>query len=155
MKKFTLLLIFVASGLFASAQGAAPLSKGEQQMNFGISFDGQGIPLYFGMDWAVHNDITVGGMAAFNLDGLDYLNLAARGDYHFNRLLNIPSDWDFYAGANLGFRLGFSDYNGDDGLDLGAQIGGRWFWSDKWGLMLEGGGGQLGSGGRIGLTMKM
>lgn len=155
MKKFTLLLIFVAAGIFASAQGTAPLSKGEQQMNFGISFDGQGIPLYFGMDWAVHNDITVGGMAAFNLDGFDYLNLAARGDYHFNRLLNIPSNWDFYAGANLGFRLGFSEYNGDDGLDLGAQIGGRWFWSDKWGLMLEGGGGQLGSGGRIGLTMKM
>mgnify|MGYP001077661630 CR=1 FL=1 len=99
MKKITLLLSFVAVGLFASAQGAAPLSKGEKQMNFGVSFNDGGIPLYFGIDFAVHNDITIGGMAAFNLNGFDYMNLAFRGDYHFNRLLEIPSNWDFYAGA--------------------------------------------------------
>lgn len=155
MKKFTLLFAFLAVGLFASAQGAAPLSKGGRQMNFGVGFNEGGVPLFFGMDWAVHNDITVGGMAAFNLDGFDYMNLAARGDYHFNRIMGIPSNWDFYAGANLGFRIGFGDYNGNSGLDLGAQIGGRWFWSDKWGIMLEGGGGILGGGGRAGLTMKM
>ena len=72
MKKLTLLLAVIAISTMTFAQGAAPLSKGGRQLNFGLGFNDGGIPLYIGMDWAVHNDITVGGMLSFNLDGFDY-----------------------------------------------------------------------------------
>jgi hypothetical protein len=61
-----------------------------------------------------------------------------------------------YAGANVGYRLDGSD-NGDhdgDGFNWGAQIGARWFWSEKWGLNAEFGGGSGVIGG-LGVTMKM
>lgn len=75
--------------------------------------------------------------------------LLGRFDYHWNRLIGIPSNWDFYAGASLGF---ISGDNFD--LDLGIQVGGRWYWSDKWGLNLEFGGG-TGYGTSIGVSMKL
>jgi hypothetical protein len=47
-------------------------------------------------------------------------------------------------------------------LNVGLQAGGRWFWSDKWGLYLELGGGSVGGmgnieniGGGLGVTMKL
>ena len=39
-------------------------------------------------------------------------------------------------------------------LDLGLQVGGRWFWSEKWGVYAEIGGGKLGgSNYGVGLTL--
>ncbi len=61
---------------------------------------------------------------------------------------------DVYAGANLGYALGL-DNNGND-LDFGLQVGGRYFWSPKWGVYIEAGGGKVSSGtAGIGLTMKL
>ncbi len=153
MKKITIVLAFLMlTGLmYAQEQGAAPLSKGEKQMNFGLGF-GSDIPAYWGMDWAVHNDITVGGAAMINLNGFDWINFKGKGDYHWNRLIGIPSNWDFYAGAGIGFRIGFD--GNSSGLDFDIHVGGRWFWSEKWGLNLEIGGG-TGFGSLVGVTMKM
>ena len=152
MKRITIVLAALMFSGLIFAQGAAPLSKGEKEMNFGLGF-GSGIPAYWGMEWAVHNDITVGGVAAINLSGFDYMTLLARGDYHWNRIINIPPEWDFYAGVSLGGDIGFSSGYGS-GLHFDAHVGGRWFWSDKWGLNLEVGGG-TGFGASIGVTMKM
>ena len=104
------------------------------------------------MEWAVHNDITVGGLAAINLDGFDWISFKGKGDYHWNRLIGIPSNWDFYAGAGIGFKIGFD--GNSSGLDFDIHVGGRWYWSEKWGLNLELGGG-TGFGSLIGVTMKM
>jgi len=154
MKKFTLILLFLAASTFAFAQGQAPLSKGQKQMNFGLGLDQGGLPVYFGMDWAVHNDITVGGTLSTNLDGFHWLRVAGKGDYHFNRIIGIPSNFDFYAGVGVGFNIYFNSIDGTSGLHADLHVGGRWFWSDKWGLNLELGGGS-GFGGLLGLTMKM
>lgn len=159
MKKNYLLTLIVVS-LYSSilAQGQMPLTLGEKQIDFGLSLNRGGVPLFVGMDFAVHQDITVGGMASFNLNGFDYMNLGFRGDYHFNSLMEIPPEFDFYAGATLGFRLGFNDYDYDKygkGLILGLQVGGRWYWNNQWGLMLEGGGGILGGSGRVGVSRKL
>lgn len=143
---FSLLCI----SLLLTAQ-SAPLEKGEKQLNFGLGFGG-GLPAYVGADFAVHDDITVGPEVNINLDGFDYISIAGRADYHWNRLIGIPSNWDFYAGLNLGFVIGFSGYSSE--LDLGAQIGGRYYWSDKWGINLEFGGGTANVGGKIGVSMK-
>ena len=65
-------------------------------------------------------------------------------------MFGLPSEWDVYAGANVGWRI---DNDNDGGVNWGAQIGGRWFWSEKWGINAEFGGGSGVTGG-VGVTMR-
>lgn len=149
-----LLLLFTIVSMFAATSFAqSPIGKGGKQVNFGLGF-GSDLPAYAGMDFGVHKDITIGPVIAFDLNGLDWLSIAAKGDYHFNTVLNIPQEWDFYAGLNLGFRAGLNS-NVNSGLQLGLQVGGRWYWNDRWGLNLELGGGIAFSGGSFGLSVKL
>jgi hypothetical protein len=72
-----------------------------------------------------------------------------KADYHWNYLIGIPDNWDFYAGARAGF-----DFGNDFTPDIGIQVGGRWYWSNKWGMNLELSGG-TGFGTTFGLSMKL
>lgn len=166
MKKIVLLVAFAFLAITAT-YAQAPLSKGEKQFNAGVGFSGWGVPLYVGMDFGVHQDITVGGELSFrsysqDLPGGNYkstiFGISGNGNYHFNRILEIPSNFDFYAGLNLGFYIWntSNDYPGDgaSGLGLGGQVGGRYFFSDKLGINLEFGGGNAFSGGKFGITYK-
>lgn len=149
MKKLSLILGFIALVAVGFSQGKAPLSKGDKQLNFGTGFSNYGIPAYAGMDFAVHNDWTVGPVVKVHIDDDIRIGALGRVDYHWNRLLEIPSNFDFYLGANVGLL------SGDDlEFDLGLQVGGRWYWSDKWGLNVELGGGN-GYGTTVGLSMKL
>lgn len=163
MRKIILSIVLMFSVVLVYSQN--PLQKGEKQLNAGLGFSNWGLPVYFGMDFGVHPDISVGGeigLHSYNQKiGPEHyhhwvIGAAANGNYHFNTLLNIPSNWDFYAGLNIGFYFWSSpnDYPGDhvSGLGLGAQIGGRYFFSDKFGLNLELGGGSASSGGKFGIT---
>ena len=84
------------------------------------------------------------------------VGVSGNANYHFNTLFNIPSRWDLYAGANVGFYFWTSpnEYNGshNSGLGIGGQIGGRYYFTNKLGVNLEFGGGNAFSGGKIGLT---
>jgi hypothetical protein len=158
--------IFIFSFITALAVNAqSPLGKGNHQLNTGIGFSGWGVPLYFGMDFGVHKDITLGFEGSFrayseNYTGDKYkssiLGISGNGNYHFNTVMKIPSNWDFYAGLNIGyyFWAPSDDYPGttSSGLDLGAQIGGRFFFSRTFGLNLEFGAGNEFSGGKFGIT---
>jgi hypothetical protein len=164
-KSFLLLVLAIATtGLIAQS----PIGKGGKQVNFGTGFSSYGIPVYFGMDFGVHPDITVGFNASYrsysdNWGGSSYnhsvIGLFANGNYHFNTILNIPRQWDFYAGLSLGYYIWNNDsaYGGSNssGLGFDAQIGGRYYWSDRWGVNLEFGGGNATSGGRVGLSYKL
>ena len=151
MKKiFTLFSVLAVTLIMAQA----PLDKGQKQLDMGLGVSGYGLPTYIGMDWAVHPDVTLGGVVSFNLDGFDYIVPTFRADYHFNTLIGIPPEFDFYAGANLGFLIWFGNEVDDiSGLQLGFQVGGRWYWNDKWGLNLEFAGG-TGWGTKLGVSMK-
>ncbi|WP_366185107.1 hypothetical protein [Flavobacterium ovatum] len=46
-------------------------------------------------------------------------------------------------------------YNGAENLGLGLQIGGRYFFTDRFGINLQFGGGNVTSGGKIGITYKL
>jgi hypothetical protein len=166
MKKqlLTLMLLIAASAAFA--QG--PISKGQTQLNVGVGLSSWGVPVYIGFDHGVHQDITLGAELSFrsyNDKWLDnkyrhsVIGILGNANYHFNTILNIASDWDFYAGLNLGFYSWNSpnDYEGThtSGLGLGAQIGGRYYFNDNLGLNLEFGGGNAFSGGKFGLTIKL
>jgi len=138
MKKIVLLfgIILISTGLFAQ-EGEAPLSKGDVQINFGLGFSNWGFPVYGYLEIAVHDDVTIGPEISVIFDGnVVYFGAVARGDYHFNRIIGIPSEWDFYAGASAGFRAG-----PDLKPLFGVQVGGRWYWDERWALNVEFGGG--------------
>ena len=129
MKKITLLMAFAAFSLVSFGQA-------KKQISFGI--------IGATLEFPVAKDITVGPAAFTNLD-LDYLTLGVKANYYFDNLVGLGDSWDFYAGANAGFGLWIGDGdNGSSDLDLGLQVGGRWFWNDSWGLYVEVGGGKLG-----------
>jgi hypothetical protein len=166
MKKqiLTIALLITASMIFA--QG--PISKGQSQINVGVGLSSWGVPVYLGLDYAVHPDITLGGELSFRSYNNNWRNdkyhhsiigILGNANYHFNTVLDIPSPWDFYAGLNLGFYSWSSpnNYEGSQtsGLGLGAQIGGRYYFSNKVGINLEFGGGNAFSGGKFGLTIKI
>ncbi|HCY43614.1 MAG TPA: hypothetical protein DHV48_20130 [Prolixibacteraceae bacterium] len=166
MKKQLLIisLLLFSSLIFAQS----PIAKGESQINAGVGLSSWGVPVFVGLDYGVHPDITVGGELSYrsygeNFGGNHYnssvIGISGNGNYHFNRILEIPEKWDFYAGLNLGFYIWNSpdNYAGShsSGLGLGGQIGGRYFFSDKIGINLEFGGGNAFSGGKLGLTFRL
>ena len=166
MKNFFFLSLFLLTANFSFAQYA--LAKGEAQFNAGLGFSSKGIPVYIGFDVGVHKDISVGGELSLRSYYEDYnndkyhhgiLGISGNGNYHFNSLLDIPPAWDFYAGLNLGFYFWNSPDNypgeGNSGLGLGAQVGGRYYFSDKFGLNLEVGSANAFSGGKFGITIKL
>ena len=137
MKKFTLLFAFIAFTAITYGQAKKQLSFGI----IGVSFE---IP--------VASAITIAPTAYTNLD-LNHMTLGVKANYYFDDLIGFSDPWDFYAGANAGFGIALNDSH-SSGLDLGLQVGGRWFWSDKWGVYAEIGGGKLGGGAYgVGITM--
>jgi outer membrane immunogenic protein len=166
MKRIILLLILfvAASAIFAQC----PVAKGQAQFNGGVGFSSWGVPIYMGLDYGIHKDVTLGGELSFNSYREKYANhyynhtitgISGNCNYHFNHILNIPQDWDFYAGLNLGFYIWKSpdNYYGShsSGLDLGAQIGGRYYFTETVGVNLEFGGGNAFSAGKIGVSVKL
>ena len=140
MKKITLLLL--VAGLFSFN---SVFSQATKQLNFGI--------IGLSYDIPVATDIAISPFAGSNLD-LSYLTLGVKANYYFDNLIGLPEAWDLYGGANVGYALGMGDGKEND-IDLGLQVGGRWFWSEKWGIYLEGGGGKLGGTAGLGLTMRL
>lgn len=152
MKKITTLIVLslMVTGLFAQRGGVAPLAKGEKEVNFGVGLSGWGVPLYVSMDFAVHKDVTITPLINVRFDNDDiWFGALAKADYHWNYLIGIPNNWDFYSGLKLGFVAG-NDFE----LDLGIQVGGRWYWNERWGLNLELGGG-TGYDAMFGLSVKI
>lgn len=167
MKKIYLILTLLLATAFNSF-GQNPIAKGQSQLNFGVGLSSWGIPLYIGFDHGVHPNITIGGEFSYRSFNDHYrkykyhhsiYGFSGNANYHFNNLLNIPSNWDFYAGLNIGFYQWNSpnDYDGsyNSGLGLGAQIGGRYYFTEKLGINLELGGGNVFSEGKFGLSLKL
>jgi outer membrane immunogenic protein len=166
MKKifFVIAVLFVAGAGFA--QNA--VAKGQTQFNAGVGFSSWGVPVYVGLDSGVHRNVTLGGELSFqsyqdkyNNHNYDHsvIGISGNFNYHFNNVLNIPSNWDFYAGLNLGFFIWNSpnDYEGShtSGLGISGHIGGRYYFSNNFGVNLEFGGGNAFSGGKFGISLKL
>ncbi|MGG9972012.1 hypothetical protein ACQ33O_09490 [Ferruginibacter sp. SUN002] len=166
MKKLFLAIVLLSVLSYSYSQ--SPLPVGKNQINFGVGLSEWGVPLYIGIDHSVHKNITIGGEVSFRSYNEKYqsvkyrhsiVGISGNGNYHFNTALKIPRKYDFYAGLNLGFYA-WSSPNGypgshNSGLGLGAQIGGRYYFSPKTGINLEFGGGNAFSGGKFGLTIKL
>jgi len=166
MKKLVIVFLFLLSVVSIHAQ--SPIAKGGKQLNAGLGFSGWGIPLYVGLDFGVHPDITLGGELSLRSHsnyyyGASYshtiFGISGNGNYHFNSILDIPREWDVYAGLNLGFYFWSSSANyrgdGSSGMGLGLQMGGRYYLNSKLALNLEFGGGNVFSGGKFGISYKL
>ncbi len=171
MKKRVLFFIAVFFISLASV-AQAPLEKGAMQINTGIGLSSWGLPVYGGLEYGIGNNISVGGELSYRSKSesygygkwkTSYTSISGLANYHFNEVLNIPSEFDFYAGLSLGYSIFNSKYDGNElghysgsgssGLYLNAQVGGRYFFSDKIGVNLELGGGNVFSGGKVGVTI--
>lgn len=160
MKKITatLFAILLAVGL-ASAQN--PLPKGRTQINAGVGLAEKSIPVYVGLDHGIGNDFSLGLETSYR-DKKDYYNVwgfSGNFNYHFNRVLNIPSTFDVYAGLNVGAYLYnyYDSYHDNDmsSVGLGLQIGGRYYITPNFAINLEIGGGNAFSGGKFGVSFKL
>ena len=161
----------------ASAQG---LEKNKAQINAGVGISNWGVPVFVGVDYGVARDFTIGAEASYSSkkvsDGYfeskySIFGFGINGNYYFDRLLKLPNEFNLYAGATLGYANVSETINGPSallpyyetyhssfavsGVDLGLQIGGRYFFTKNLGLNLQLGGGIHTFGGRLGLTYKL
>jgi hypothetical protein len=164
MKKLYIILLLSSFAFFTvGAQDKHEL--GITQFNAGAGFSNWGIPLYFGLDFRVHPEISIGLESSFRSYYQSYTDIRYRssivgfstnGNFHFNRLLDIPRYLDLYAGFNVGYYIWSTPSNypgtGSSGIGMGGQVGGRYFFNNHFGLNLEFGGGNAFTGVKFGMT---
>ncbi|MEN8120446.1 MAG: hypothetical protein ABFS35_08875 [Bacteroidota bacterium] len=163
MKKIGLLLTMFMIAFMVNAQ------IGQKQFNAGLGFAHDALPIYVGFDYWVHEDISIGGEIgwrrySWTFNNVKYyedlMNFSFNSNYHFSRILKIPSKFDPYAGLNLGFyhwndNVDYTWNNGHTGgLGLGAQIGFRYYFTEKFAAGIEFNGGNQVSDGKIGISLK-
>jgi hypothetical protein len=171
MKKLltlSFLLALTATTSFKSfSQG---FKQGDKFLNATVglnSYYSTGLPLGASFEVGITDAISVGGQADYASGnygsglGFTAFYVGARGAYHLGELLKVNSDKvDLYGGLGLGYRsFSWKDgYNGigysyGNGLDFNYFIGGRYFFSDNIGAVVELGYSGV-SNARAGITFK-
>jgi hypothetical protein len=171
MKKIILVVALGFMSICVFAQ--SPLELGRVQLNAGLGSSGWGVPFYFGIDCGIAKDFTLGGEISFQSEDHCYykdynsyydssaIGLGVSGNYHFNSMLHIPSKFDCYAGSSLSYFIWSYDNYGNNphpdntSFGVGLQVGGRYFFTNKFGVNLEFGGGTVTSGVKAGVTFKL
>ena len=161
-------LFTIAALLFFTFTNAqAPLEKNGLQLNAGFGTSGWGTPIYVGADYGVSDKITIGAEVSYQSYKVfdiksTIIGVQGNGNYHFGELLDIPSVWDLYAGLSINYyNWTVKDSDSDSSLvddtpfGIGGQIGARYFFSDKFAVNIEAGGGNATTGGKIGVTYKL
>lgn len=158
MKKQIFILFFFTMIMSLNAQNTI---NGKTQINGGVGLSQFGLPIYLGLDFGIHPDISLGIEGSYrrhtnSVYNANLLGIGGNINYHFNSLFKIKDNrWDVYAGVTLGYWIWNWDNTflgaNESGVGLSGQVGGRYFFSPKWAINLELGGGTL-SGGKIGVT---
>ena len=173
MKKNVLIALMI--GIFCLAHNAEaqynPFANNDKLLNAGIGISGWGVPIYASIEFGVVDNISVGAGLSYQSDtervsnfkwSHDILGIMVFGNYHLNEVLDIPDQFDLYAGLSLGYYSWSTKSNdavinyggsGSGGLGIAGQIGGRYFVTDNVGINLELGGGSVLSSGRLGVTV--
>lgn len=177
MRRILIFATFLGAGFTANAQKttvrhAYHNNAGAVLLNVGIGLSNWGVPLYGGAE-AYLQDFTLGGVISHRRYYSDWRNyrydfsattLSGIVNYHLNRALHIPSNWDLYLGANIGYNFeGYARvpgapeyiYRRVGGLAAGLQLGGRYYFSRNAGINLELGGGNVLSDVRFGVSFRL
>jgi outer membrane immunogenic protein len=161
MKKLTLVVLALSIVALSFGQDkkspAASLDKSKLQFNVGVGLSTWGFPFYLGADYWITEDITIGieGSARWNLRwSYGTIGGSINGNYHVNRLLQLPDNVDLYGGLTAGPYITFGSYwSNNFHIGIGGQIGGRYKIKEGMWVHAELGGGSL-SGAKIGLTFR-
>ena len=155
MKRFSLSLILFLTFCVSQTYAQNPIRKGEMQLNFGLGASTFGLPLYIGFDYGIHENISIGPIVSFRAyptRGFDAVGnrvtynhtafgIGYTGDFHFNNLLDIPREFDVYAGATISYFFVSSPggYVGTAIPNVGVNphVGGRYNFNPKWSLMAQ------------------
>lgn len=155
MKTITLWCFLLAFGISLTQHTyAQSFVKGDVIINAGIGLGttfsyglgGLGLPLGGGVEFAITDAIGVGGETGIlSGSGLTVFYIGPKGYYHFNEILNISSDeLDVYGGLALYYRhFNFKGFGGFGGFGLGSgiapafHVGGRYYFSEKFGVNAE------------------
>ena len=175
MKKLLLLLTFLCAIGINAISAQAPSSK---KINAGIGVSGWGIPVFATVEIplkAANQSIVFGGSFRSKTESFSYLprssswrhtiiGLEGGWNYYFDDLIDVPRDFDLYGGLRLNYYIwqtklvgnidGFNgEYTGSSGgLGFRGVIGGRYHFKESTSLFVELGGGNMISGGRLGLS---
>ncbi len=152
MKKLLLLVVaFVFLGIGAQAQ---EMSKGQLVGSARLGLGGGGFPITVSADYGVVDNlingkdaISVGGQVGLFMwndgnEGHISFNLAGRANFHYQFIDNL----DTYAGLQVGLHT--------TGLSFGFDLGGRYYFNEKFAVVLEFGGCGF-TGVSAGVSMKL
>lgn len=139
-------------GMQLNTNGQAAIDKGNVLLNLGLGagyYYAGGVPFVFSAEFAINDAITIGPYIGFTSYRYRYtsayrysytfIDIGARGAYHFSKHLNLNTDkLDLYGGALLGYVA--SSYSGDSfgyrdpyggNVRFGIFGGARWYFTDK------------------------
>lgn len=146
MKK---ILTLCASLLICTLSFAQAWSgNGDQKVQAGVVPYGYGTGISGTYDYGLSDFVSVGAGVNFYFDNYkdnDNINRAfifGRVNAHLQEALDLPEQWDVYPGIDLGVV-------GRD-FGLGAHIGARYFFTEKFGAFVE-----LGSHGTLGVSINL
>ncbi|MEZ4798700.1 MAG: hypothetical protein R2809_02750 [Flavobacteriales bacterium] len=178
MKKLVLFIALIVLGISSNnllAQGGPD----QKFLNAGVGLSGWGVPIYANFEFPIANDFTlsVGGSYQSRVERYYYLpgqrigwrhnilGLQIAGNYYFDNLIDLPSDFDLYAGIQAEYyvwrtrlvdnKYGTVEYSGSGlgGAGISGLIGGRYHVKPgKLSLNLQLAGGTVMSAGRLGVS---
>jgi len=153
MKTIRIVALALLVCAVSHVQAQYALQTGKMQFNGGFGISNWGLPLYAGLDYGYDKNISIGGDVSVRTFGAglrgytSILGLSVNGNYHFVELLGIDDTYDVYAGLDLGFYTGLSI------LNVGAHIGGRYYFKRNMAVNVELGGGNALSAGKVGISI--
>ena len=93
------------------------------------------------IDYGITDNISVGSGINYNIKYTNfYFNI--RSDYHFQNLFELSSNFDVYAGGDIGLNSYYKN-----NFDFGFHVGTRFMFTDAVGIYLE-----IGNRGNVGLS---
>lgn len=149
-------------------KGGNCFRMGNNVTDLTVGISGWGIPIAVQGEHFFTDDISGGVILSysrytggFSSDyAWNFIYGGPRVNYHFNRLIkNFPDNMDFYGGASMGYWHGWFSGGNALGFNYGGTVyislnaGGRYYFSDKFGVMAELGGGNISSI-RAGVSLK-
>lgn len=166
MKKITHTFIFflLIIGNSAFAQKKDKTETYGQTINLGLGVGYYGIVPVFYANYEIDiaKNVTLAPFISFytynthtvNNSGVKYyyhetaIPIGMKGMYYFDELLNIPKNWDLYAGASTGFAIinsnwdsgytGSKDgFNGANLFFMNAHVGAAYHFNNKAGAYLD------------------
>ena len=162
-----ILLFITCTLILISTRAQSPLGDEGNQLSLSSGYTIEGIPIYISYEMGIHESISFGMEAVFRSynesgDTADYAHTIMGfnffGNYYFNKLLKLDEKkWGVYGGLNLGYYKWFSpkgywpEGNSSSTLGIGAQIGGRYYFSE-WAVFMQVSGGTENAGARLGVT---